>query len=96
MLGGIVWWRRSGSTPRSESELSYVVSAKIPGAFASAYGFEWLGIEPDEDGNRAGEMMTSADRSRVRLLVAKTNEEMMIARHTARCLEAAAEAFAAG
>jgi acetate kinase len=58
-------------------------------------GFEWVGIELDDDRNRAGEMVISSDRSRVRVLVIQSIEEMMIARHTARCLDAAAEASAA-
>jgi acetate kinase len=49
-------------------------------------GFEWLGIELDEARNRAGEMTVSAERSPVRVLVIRTDEEMMIARHTARLL----------
>ncbi len=49
-------------------------------------GFEWLGIELDEKRNQAGEMIISSDRSRVRVFVIHTNEETMIARHTARLL----------
>ena len=49
-------------------------------------GFEWLGIEMDHARNRAGDMVISSDRSRIRVLVIKTNEELMIARHTARLL----------
>jgi acetate kinase len=52
-------------------------------------GFEWLGIELDETRNQSGEMVVSSDRSRVRVLVIRTNEEMMIARHTARLLASA-------
>jgi acetate kinase len=48
--------------------------------------FEWLGLEMDDARNQAGEMVISSDRSRVRVFVIKTNEEMMIARHTARLL----------
>lgn len=51
-------------------------------------GFEWLGIELDDIRNRAGETVISSDRSRVRVFVINTNEEMMIARHTARLLAA--------
>lgn len=46
--------------------------------------FEWLGIEMDHARNQAGETLVSSDRSRARVFVIKTNEEMMIARHTAR------------
>ena len=49
-------------------------------------GFEWLGIELDDHRNRASEMVVSSDRSRVRVFVIQTNEEIMIARHTARLL----------
>ena len=49
-------------------------------------GFEWLGIELDEARNQAGGTIVSSERSRVRVLVIPTNEEMMIARHTARLL----------
>lgn len=45
-------------------------------------GFEWLGIEIDSHRNRTGEMVISSDRSRCRVFVVKTNEELMIARHT--------------
>jgi acetate kinase len=49
-------------------------------------GFEWIGIELDEARNRSGDMIISSDRSRVRVFIIHTNEEMMIARHTARLL----------
>jgi len=49
-------------------------------------GFEWLGIELDDFRNQASEMIVSSDRSRVRVFVIQTNEEIMIARHTARLL----------
>ncbi|MGJ5040244.1 MULTISPECIES: acetate/propionate family kinase [unclassified Bradyrhizobium] len=49
-------------------------------------GFEWLGIALDEDRNRANHSLISSDRSRVRVRVVHTNEEMMIARHAARLL----------
>jgi acetate kinase len=49
-------------------------------------GFEWIGIELDEARNQAGETIVSSPRSRVRVLVIPTDEEMMIARHTARLL----------
>jgi acetate kinase len=45
--------------------------------------FAWLDIELDDARNQSGETVISADRSRVRVLVIKTDEEMMIARHTA-------------
>jgi acetate kinase len=46
-----------------------------------ARGFEWIGIELDETRNRQAETVISSDRSRVRVLVIRTNEEAMIARH---------------
>jgi len=58
-------------------------------------GFEWLGIELDEMRNQSGATVVSSDRSRVRVFVIHTNEEMMIARHAARLLAAARGASAA-
>ena len=51
--------------------------------------FEWLGIELDEARNQAGETIVSSARSRVRIFVIPTNEELTIARHTARLLSLA-------
>jgi acetate kinase len=48
--------------------------------------FEWLGIELDDARNQAAETVVSTDRSRVRVFVIKTDEEMMIARHTVHLL----------
>ena len=56
-------------------------------------GFEWLGIELDETRNQASEMIVSSERSRVRVLVIKTDEELTIARHTARLLASAQRTF---
>jgi acetate kinase len=58
-------------------------------------GFEWLGIELDDVRNQAGEIIVSSDRSRVRVFVIHTNEEMMIARHTLRLLTSGRGAAAA-
>lgn len=44
---------------------------------------EWIGIELDLDRNRASEDVISSERSRVRAFIIRTNEELMIARHTA-------------
>jgi acetate kinase len=44
---------------------------------------EWIGVELDLDRNRANAGIISSDRSRVRVFVMPTNEELMIARHTA-------------
>ena len=49
-------------------------------------GFEWLGIELDERRNRAGETLISVHGSRVRVFIVNTDEDMMIARHTARLI----------
>lgn len=46
-------------------------------------GFEWLGLEIDAERNRINAPVFSTDRSRVRGFVIPTNEELMIARHTA-------------
>jgi acetate kinase len=43
---------------------------------------EWIGIELDRAANRAGGRLISSERSRVRVLVIRTDEEGMIARHT--------------
>ena len=42
---------------------------------------DWLGLELDEHRNRQNVEIISSDRSRVRLFVLPTNEELMIARH---------------
>jgi acetate kinase len=44
---------------------------------------EWIGVELDLDRNRANAEIISSDRSAVRVFVIRTNEELMIARHTA-------------
>jgi len=44
-------------------------------------GLEFLGLELDEARNRAGEQVISTAGSRIPILVVKTNEELMIARH---------------
>jgi len=49
-------------------------------------GFEWLGLELDATRNHANATVVSSDRSRVRAFVIPTNEELMIARHTARLM----------
>ena len=45
---------------------------------------EWIGVELDPARNRASATVVSSDRSRVRVFVIPTNEELMIARHTLR------------
>jgi acetate kinase len=45
---------------------------------------EWVGVELELTRNRANESIISSDRSRVRVFVIPTNEEVMIARHTTR------------
>ena len=42
---------------------------------------DWLGMELEETRNRQNAEIISSDRSRVRLFVLPTNEELMIARH---------------
>ncbi|CAH1652981.1 Acetate kinase [Hyphomicrobiales bacterium] len=49
---------------------------------------EWIGIELDLDRNREGADVISSERSRVRAFIIRTNEELMIARHTAWQLRA--------
>jgi acetate kinase len=50
-------------------------------------GFEWLGIELDQGRNRTSDMIISSDRSRVRVFIIHTNEEITIAQHAARLLD---------
>lgn len=57
--------------------------------------FAWLGLELDEDQNRAGETIISSYRSRVRVFIIRTNEELMIARHTAAKRDAVGGSIAA-
>lgn len=57
-------------------------------------GMEWIGVELDLTANRAHSDIISSQRSRVRVFVIKTDEEMMIARHV-RSLLAAHDARAA-
>ena len=45
---------------------------------------DWLGVELDETRNRQNVEIISSDRSRVRLFVLPTNEELVIARHVRR------------
>jgi acetate kinase len=47
---------------------------------------EWIGVELDLDRNRANADVISSDRSGVRVFVIRTDEELMIARHTADLL----------
>lgn len=47
---------------------------------------EWIGVELDLDRNRANADIISSDRSGVRVFVIRTDEELMIARHTAELL----------
>ncbi len=46
----------------------------------------WLGLAPDDKANAAGGPRISATNSRVAAWVIPTNEELMIARHTARLI----------
>jgi acetate kinase len=47
---------------------------------------EWLGIELDRDANREGAQLISTRGSVISAFVIRTNEELMIARHTGECL----------
>jgi acetate kinase len=49
----------------------------------------WLGAELDSASNETGASVISGEKSRVRLLVIPTNEELMIARHTLAAVSAA-------
>ncbi|MCG5501393.1 acetate/propionate family kinase [Ectothiorhodospira lacustris] len=48
-------------------------------------GCEWLGVRLDEGRNEQGELCISTDDSPVKVWVIPTDEERMIAWHTARC-----------
>ncbi len=56
---------------------------------AIAARMDWLGAVLDPDANRSASLVISAPESRVKMLVVPTNEELMIARHTARLLHGA-------
>ena len=43
---------------------------------------EWIGVALDAAANRNGAQIISSERSRVRVFVIPTNEEIMIATHT--------------
>lgn len=45
---------------------------------------QWIGVELDDDRNKANQQVISSNRSKVKVFVIPTNEELMIARHTAR------------
>ena len=55
-------------------------------------GLAWLGVELDAGANAANAAVVSAPGSRVAVLALPTNEEWMIARHTAGFLDAVREA----
>jgi len=55
----------------------------------------WLGVELDSEANHAGNRRISAKGSRVAAWVIPTNEELMIAQHTLRILQAAPHRFSA-
>jgi acetate kinase len=59
------------------------------------YGLEFLGIALDEGQNASSSPVISDDRSRVRVRVMKTNEELMIARQTHDLLRKPARSGAA-
>jgi len=51
----------------------------------------WLGVELNSEANQAGERRISTPQSRVAAWVIPTNEELMIAQHTLRILQASPE-----
>jgi acetate kinase len=59
-------------------------AAPVRAAVCRALG--WLGVELDEAANSADAQRVSQPSSRVDVLVLPTNEEWMIARHTAELL----------
>jgi acetate kinase len=56
------------------------------------HAMEWIGIELDRERNCPKADIISSDRSRVRVFLLRTNEELMIARHAvsslAQCTQA--------
>jgi len=50
-------------------------------------GMEWIGVELDRFANRESAQVISSERSRVRVFVIPTDEEVMIARHTITVLD---------
>nr|WP_294556945.1 acetate/propionate family kinase [uncultured Rhodopila sp.] len=54
-------------------------------------GMEWIGIEMDRFANRKSAQVISSERSRVRVFVIPTDEEVMIARHTLAVLDREAD-----
>ncbi len=54
-------------------------------------GMEWIGVELDRAANRMDAQVISSERSRVRVFVIPTDEEVMIARHTLAVLEQAVD-----
>lgn len=50
---------------------------------------DWLGAEIDDEANERGATLISRPSSRLTVRVIATNEELMIARHTRRVLDAA-------
>ncbi len=50
---------------------------------AALTGMEWIGVRLDREANRANAQLVSAANSRVAVLVVHTDEERMIAEHTA-------------
>ncbi|MDJ0511858.1 MAG: acetate kinase [Methyloceanibacter sp.] len=57
--------------------------------------FGWLGLELEGSRNRAAETVISSERSRVRVFIIPTNEELMIASHAAETAKAAVRSAAA-
>ncbi|HEX8707944.1 MAG TPA: acetate kinase [Pyrinomonadaceae bacterium] len=60
-------------------------------------GLEWMGLELDEERNRAlnngGEGLISRDGSRLAAFVIPTDEELLIARDTVRCVRGAPQRY---
>jgi len=50
-------------------------------------GMQWIGVELDAAANQNGAQTISSERSRVRVFVIPTNEEIMIATHTLAAAE---------
>jgi len=57
---------------------------------AALAGMDWIGVQLDNEANRANARIISAKSSRVTVFVIPTNEELMIAEHTLKLAKVAA------
>lgn len=60
---------------------------------AICQGMDWIGLQLDDDRNSVNSPVISSDRSRIKVLVVRTDEEAMIARHTLAVMRDATQAI---